>query len=191
MRIAGILLAAGAARRFGGGKLLARLGDGDTIGHRACANLVAAVPEVFAVIRPADDELARELAAAGAGPTVCADAAAGMGASLAHGVQSAAAAGADAVIVALADMPWLRPATLSAVVKALEAGAAVVVPRYHGKRGHPVGFARVHFPELTRLGGDEGARDLIATAAKVRWIDVDDPGVLRDVVVPGDLIPPR
>lgn len=189
MRIAGILLAAGAARRFGGGKLLARLDNGETIGYRACANLAAVVAEVFAVIRGGDDELARELVAAGARPTVCADAAAGMGASLAHGMQTAAASDADAVIVALADMPWIRPATLRAVADSLKQGAAVVVPRYQGRRGHPVGFARVLFPELTRLGGDDGARAVIDAAAGVCWVDVDDPGVLRDVDVPGDLNP--
>ena len=81
MRIAGILLAAGAGTRFGGGKLLAKLADGTTVGRRACANLVAAVPEVIAVVRPGDDELAEELAAAGARVTVCPDAQAGMGAA--------------------------------------------------------------------------------------------------------------
>ncbi len=191
MRIAGILLAAGAGTRFGGGKLLARLDGGSTIGGRACANLLAAVSKVFAVVRTGDDELARELAATGALTTVCADAHSGMGASLAHGVQMAGAGDADAVLVALADMPWIRPATLAAVAAELRRGRALVVPRYQGRRGHPVGFARVHFPELTRLGNDEGARDLIATAANVCWIDVDDPGVLRDVDVPGDLGPQR
>ena len=185
MRIAGILLAAGAARRFGGGKLLAKLDDGSTIGRRACANLIAAVPEVHAVIRAGEDELARELAATGARTTVCADAESGMGASLAHAVRSAL--DADAVIVALADMPWIRPQTLTAVADALRSGATLVVPRYRGRRGHPVGFARLHYPELARLGNDEGARELIAQASDVRWIDVDDPGVLRDVDVAGDL----
>ena len=185
MRIAGILLAAGAATRFGGDKLLATLDDGSTIGRRSCANLVAAVPEVFAVVRAGDDDLAGEFTAAGAQTTVCADAQAGMGASLAHGVRTAG--DADAVIVALADMPWIHPATLAAVAGELRRGASVVVPRYQGRRGHPVGFARMHFPELTRLGNDEGARELIAKAGDVCWIDVDDPGVLRDVDVPGDL----
>lgn len=185
MRIAGILLAAGAAKRFGGDKLLARLDDGTTIGRRSCTNLLASVSEVIAVTRAGDDALTQELVAAGARVTVCPDAAAGMGASLAHGVRTAA--DVDAVIVALADMPWIRASTLAAVAGELRRGESLVVPRYHGARGHPVGFARVHFAALAALGNDEGARELIAQSGDIRRIDVDDPGVLRDVDVPADL----
>jgi len=109
-----------------------------------------------------------------------------MGASLAHGVR--AAGDADAVLIALADMPWIRPDTLAAVVAALQRGEAIVIPRYQGKRGHPVGFGRVHFAELTTLGNDEGARAIVARGEGICWIDVDDPGVLRDVDVPADLV---
>ena len=77
-RIVGILLAAGAGVRFGGGKLLARLPDGASIGTRAAGNLLAALADVTAVVRPGDDALARELAATGATVTVCDDADAGM-----------------------------------------------------------------------------------------------------------------
>jgi len=185
LHIVGILLAAGAGTRFGGGKLLAKLGDGTAVGRRACANLQAAVDDVIAVVRPDDDELALELAAAGARVTFCPDAHAGMGASLAHGAR--AAAGADAVIIALADMPWIEPATLQAVADALRRAEPLVVPRHRGRRGHPVGFGRVHLPALTSLGNDEGAREVIASAPAIHWIDVDDPGVLRDVDTPADL----
>lgn len=186
MHIVGILLAAGAATRFGGGKLLARI-DGVAIGRRACANLLAVTPSMIAVVRPGDESLAAELAAAGARVTVCADAATGMGASLAHGTRAAAAAGADAIIVALADMPWIARATYDAVTAALAAGHTLVVPRLRQERGHPVGFARAHFAALSGLAGDGGARAIIAAAPHIHWIDVDDPGVIRDVDTPADL----
>lgn len=185
MRVAGILLAAGAGTRFGGGKLLASLPGGMAVGCRSCANLLAAVPEVIAVVRPGDEELARQLAALGARVSVCETAQAGMGASLAHGVR--AVGDADAVLIALADMPWILLPTFEAIVAALRRGEQIVVPRHHGKRGHPVGFGRDHFPALTVLGNDEGARLVIANATAIHWIDVDDPGVLRDVDTPNDL----
>ena len=50
MRIVGILLAAGAGTRFGGGKLMAKLDDGMPMGARSCATLVAALGEVIAVV---------------------------------------------------------------------------------------------------------------------------------------------
>ena len=185
MRLAGVLLAAGAGVRFGGGKLLARLPDGGTIGGRSAANLRAVVPHVIAVLRPGDDALASELAALGARTTVCVDADTGMGASLAHGVRSAG--DVDAYVVALADMPWIAADSIARVVGALEAGHALVVPRYRGQRGHPAGFGAAHRDALLALSGDAGARSLIAGATDIHWIDVDDPGIVRDVDVRADL----
>lgn len=187
MRIVGVLLAAGAGTRFGGGKLLAPL-DGVAIGRRSCANLVAAVQSVIAVVRPGDDALAAQLSEAGASVTICALAATGMGASLAHGVREARdTEAADAVMVALADMPWIAPATYRSVRAELEKGAPVAIARYRGARAHPVGFARQHFPALMQLTGDAGARELIARARDIRWVDVDDPGAVRDVDTQQDL----
>ena len=185
MRIVAILLAAGAGVRFGGGKLLAKLPDGAIVGARACANLIEVIPHVIAVVRPGDDALAQQFADAGATVTFCDDASAGMGASLAHGVRFAI--DADAVLVALADMPWIRPQTLVMVADALRDGEPLVAPRCQGQRGHPVGFGSVHFPALIDLHDDQGARDVIAGAAHIRLLDVDDPGVVRDVDTPADL----
>ena len=185
MRIAGILLAAGSGSRFGGGKLLAALPDGTPIGVRSAANLVAVLPETIAVVRPGDAALASALAAAGVRVSVCPGADTGMGASLAHGV--AEAGGADGYVIALADMPWIGATTIQAVADALRHGAAIVVPRHRGQRGHPVGFGAVHRAALLALTGDAGARSLLATATDVWWLDVDDPGTLRDIDVPADL----
>ena len=180
MRIAGILLAAGAGARFGGGKLLAKFADGTTVGRRACANLVAAVADVIAVVRPGDDELAQELAAAGARVTVCPNAQAGMGASLAHGVEAARNAGGW--VIALGDMPRIRPDTIKLVAQALNDGAEIVAPAYRGERGHPVGFSARFRSELTALSGDSGARAVLERHQdKIRLIECDDPGVMFDI----------
>jgi molybdenum cofactor cytidylyltransferase len=156
------------------------------VGVAACRNLIAAVPDVIAVVRPGDAVLAAALSAAGARVIECPRADDGMGASLACGVQ--AASDADGWIVALADMPWIRPETIARVAAAIKAGAIVAAPFHAGERGHPVGFARPCGAALSALRGDEGARSVIAAHrdAFVR-IGVDDPGVLRDVDTPRDL----
>jgi molybdenum cofactor cytidylyltransferase len=112
-----------------------------------------------------------------------------MGASLACGV--VAAKDADAWVVALADMPWIAPATIGAVACQLNAGADIVAPTYRGVRGHPVGFARRHYAALAALTTDIGARSLIDCSDRLTLIAVDDPGVTRDVDTPDDLQPPR
>jgi molybdenum cofactor cytidylyltransferase len=196
MRIVGILLAAGRATRFGGAMLLAPLASGSSrgspaqaIGSVAAQHLVDALAEAIAVVRPGDARLAQRLRDAGLSTVECAHAAAGMGASLACGV--VAAKDADAWVVALADMPWIAPATIGAVACQLNAGADIVAPTYRGVRGHPVGFARRHYAALAALTTDIGARSLIDCSDRLTLIAVDDPGVTRDVDTPDDLQPPR
>jgi molybdenum cofactor cytidylyltransferase len=193
MHLTGVLLAAGRGARFGGAKLLAPLpaaahgaGAGTAIGVASCLHLLAALPEVVAVVRPGDSMLASLLRAAGAQVIACPRADEGMGASLACGVL--AAGGADAWIVALADMPWIDPATVAQVADAVRDGAEIVATTHIGVRGHPVGFARRHFAALTGLGGDEGAISILAAHHDaVRLIEVADSGVLRDVDTRADI----
>lgn len=194
-RIVGVLLAAGRGARFGGDKLLAslpqRAGAESAVGLGVASAhaLVAVLPGAVAVVRPADAALSAQLAAAGLRVVPCAHADDGMGASFACGV--AASADADGWIVALADMPWISSSTIRAVADAVAAGAAIVAPRHRGRRGHPVGFSRVHRDALIALTGDAGARSIIDDHRDaVTWINVDDPGVLRDVDTRDDLRPP-
>jgi molybdenum cofactor cytidylyltransferase len=182
----GVLLAAGRGVRFGGAKLLARLPDGVCVGAAAARHLLAAIPDVVAVVRPDDHALAAALGASGARIVRCADAADGMGASLACGVR--ATAGAAGWIVALADMPWIDPGTIARVANAVREGAAVAAPFHAGERGHPVGFGAACYAELAALTGDEGAKSVIAAHRdRVTRIDVDDPGIRRDVDTRQDL----
>jgi molybdenum cofactor cytidylyltransferase len=191
--ITGLLLAAGSGTRFGGGKLLASLpaashgvAAGTPIGVAACFHLAAALPRVVALVRPRDAALREHLRATGVEVVECARAHEGMGATLACGVE--VTADASGWIVALADMPWIAPATIEAIAARLRQGASIVAPMHAGQRGHPGGFAAPWFSELAALAGDEGARSVIARhAAAVQTIEVDDPGVLRDVDLRRDL----
>jgi molybdenum cofactor cytidylyltransferase len=184
--IVGILLAGGAATRFGSNKLLHPLPGGTPIAVASLRNLKAALPRVVAVLRPGADSLAQLLRAEGADVTVCDRADEGMGTTLAHAVRhSGKAAG---WVVALADMPFIRPDTIRRVAERLAAGAALVAPRYAGERGHPVGFAGRFGPALAGLTGDAGARELVrAEAGALELVDCDDPGVVRDIDTPADL----
>lgn len=184
--IVGILLAAGSASRFGGGKLLARLEDGTPLGVRALHTLLACVDSVVAVVRPNDDALARVLAENGAKVTECPYAADGMGRSLAWAIRATPLA--RAWVVALADMPWIRTTTAQRIADALGNGAALVAAAHRGQRGHPVGFSRQFFAELAALSGDDGAKTILRMhAAELQLIETDDGGVSRDVDTPGDL----
>lgn len=184
--IVGILLAAGSGSRFGSDKLLHPLADGTPMGLAAARRLRPACDRVLAVVRPDSVELAAQLAAAGFELVVSAASLQGMGHSLAAGVRAAPDAGGW--LIALADMPFIAPASYGRVAAGLRDGGSIVMPEYQGRRGHPVGFARQWGGQLARLTGDEGARRIVAgfPDAVVRC-DVDDPGIVRDVDQAADL----
>jgi molybdenum cofactor cytidylyltransferase len=184
--MAAILLAAGAGTRFGGDKLLHPLEDGVAIAAHAARNLVAVLPDVFAVVRWGDFPLYDMLEQEGCQVTMFQGAARGMGASLAHGV--AQARGADGWVVALADMPRIAPDTIRTIITALQKGALIAAPVYKGERGHPVGFGASLRDELLTLDGDQGARAIVERHRDaVKLIECDDPGILVDVDRKGDL----
>jgi molybdenum cofactor cytidylyltransferase len=184
--IVGILLAAGAATRFGADKLRALLPDGTPVALASARALLAGTDRALAVLRPEQPELGELLAAQGMQLVVCRDAVTGMGASLACGVR--AAHDAAGWVIALADMPFLHGATVVAVAQAVRTGAAIAAPVWNGRRGHPVGFDRQWYPALAALRGDTGARELLAAHAdRITWVGCDDPGITRDIDLRSDL----
>lgn len=184
----GILLAAGLGLRFdpsgARNKLMQPLTSGDSVAVASARNLLAALPMVLAVVRPGADAVAGQLHAIGCEVIECPNAALGMGASLVHALsRTREAAG---WIVALADMPFVQPATCIALIDVIRLGADIAAPTFRGRRGNPVAFGRAHLPELLRLGGDQGARSLL-TAYPVTEIAVDDAGICRDIDTATDL----
>jgi molybdenum cofactor cytidylyltransferase len=200
----GLLLAAGRGRRFDASgarnKLLQKL-DGVPVAHRSARALAAGCDEIWAVVGPhAPAELRATLQQAGARLIVCENADLGMGHSLACGAQAMLDANvdanaADAVLVMPADMPWMQARSVRAVSDAwlhlpasAQPEAIVLAMTPDGQRGHPVAFGRAHLPALSRLSGDQGARDLLRQHPLIRII-LDDAGIVRDVDAPHDLSP--
>lgn len=184
----GILLAGGRGTRFDPSgtldKLQQLLPNARTVAVTAATNLLAAVTHVVAVVRPDAGDLARELAQLGCEVVVCDDAANGMARSLVCGLMHAP--DAAGWVIALADMPFVQRATISALVAALAAGADIASPVYQGVRGNPVAFAAARRPDLLQLTGDEGARSMLKKSC-VTEITVADPGIRQDIDIPADL----
>lgn len=186
MKPVGVLLAAGNSTRFGGNKLTHLLDSGDTIGLRSGRHLISELDECIAVVRNTDIELGDDLSHLGFKIVIQPNPEAGMGNSLSRAIR--ASKGADAWIISLADMPWIKSETLRQVIAGVNSGAPITAPVYHGKRGHPVGFNRCFRDELLALDGDAGARTLIcAHAEMIQLINVNDSGIRRDIDTLEDL----
>ncbi len=189
--VVAILLAAGHGRRFDASgktnKLLSPLVD-KTVVETTAGNILAAQIPVLAVIRPEQSELRRRLEALGCEVTGSAMAQHGMGHSLA-----AAAARliegdepAPAALICLADMPFIRSSTYSAVAEAVVANDVVVAAAHNGVRGNPVGFPNRYLVALATLSGDSGAGSVLRASAH-RLLECNDAAVLRDIDTPADL----
>lgn len=186
MTVVALVLAAGQGSRFGADKRRAVLGDGRSLLQHSVERALAVFDEVRVVLR--DGEGAEVLGLPGACRIVPSpEAGLGMGHSLAAGAASLSDCDALAVAIVLGDMPWILPHTYRRLVEAADP-AAIVVPRYQGQNGHPVLFGRDYWPELAGLSGDEGARSVLQRhRGRVRVLDVDDSGAVRDVDTPAAL----
>jgi len=88
-------------------------------------------------------------------------------------------ADAGGVLFTLVDHPNARDST---IVRLLGHAEPVVIPRYQGRRGHPVWFAAALIPEFLALDASQSARTVLERrAGEIRYVDVDDPSILDDV----------
>ena len=189
--IGAIILAAGDSRRFGSDKRKSRLADGTLLVARSIHNALATFDAVLVVLRCDDQAFSKELEATFANPvfrTFCAPRSSlGMGHSLANAIGQVD--NWDGAFVFLADMPFVRLSTPRLLKATLESHpASIVVPVHGGNHGHPVGFSRCFFDEIEQLGGDKGAKPVMARHPEAVFeIHVDDRGVLEDIDTPEDL----
>lgn len=92
----------------------------------------------------------------------------------------------DAVLLCLADHPFVTTAVIDAVIDAFEAtGRPIIVPSYGGRRGHPTLFAGAVFNDLLSAPLDQGARAVVwAHADEVLELPTDESGIVADIDTP-------
>lgn len=188
-RAVAVVTAAGSAERFGGRKLLASI-DGEPLLDRTIRALLdGGVSEVIVVVgTDGRAELERDVNAmndARVRPVENHDPSRGMFSSIQEGV---ATASGDALLIMPGDMPFVRPETVRAVIAKYRERPAIVSPRYRGKRGHPVAMPLALREEIRATPSSATLHEVIKKHADARVdLDVDDPGVVRDVDTPADL----
>jgi molybdenum cofactor cytidylyltransferase len=196
-KLEAVVLAAGAARRFGGGKLTAPYGGGVLIDGALAAAFAAPVRSVT-VVTGTDAQAVEAAVRAYAGRSGqsarlrivhAPDHAEGMAASLRAGIASLPPDAAGAFVF-LGDMPRVPLAVLAPLADRLAAGDLCAAPMFEGKRGHPTAFAAALFPDLLALSGDEGARKVLQRIGPA-LVEAPDEGVLFDVDEVADLAPKK
>lgn len=184
--VAGVVLAAGSSSRMGRNKLLLELG-GETVIRRAVRAAVdGGLDPVVVVLGHEAERVRAELSGLPFRAVLNPDHARGVGTSLLVGVAEVPISAA-ALVVLLADMPFVTASMIGAVVERHRAtGAPVVVSRYGETEAPPTLFDRSLFAELLAIAGDRCARQVARRheqeAAVVAW----PAQALRDLDVAGD-----
>lgn len=189
-RVHGVLLAAGTSSRFGEeNKLLATV-EGKPIVRHAAETLLGADLAVTVVLGHERERVREALGDLDVTFVEAENYAAGQSRSLRRGIEAVQdrRPAVDAVLIALGDMPDVSSATVARLRAAYEtARRSALATAYEGQRGNPVLFDAEHFDALTATDGDTGGRAVLLNAEDAALIETGDPGVVRDVDLPGDL----
>jgi molybdenum cofactor cytidylyltransferase len=188
LRFGAVILAAGASTRMGTPKQLLEL-EGKPLVVRAVEAALASPAWPVVVVLGAHEEQIRPALARL--PVLIAENAAwseGMASSIRTGVMTLGqfSRAIDAVVIALCDQPAFSAAVIAQLVAAQRTtGRSIVAAHYHGRNGAPALFMREHFPALTALTGEEGARALLnGDPSQIATVDL--PALALDLDTPGD-----
>ena len=174
---AGLILAAGESRRMGSPKALLPYRQ-TTFLDALCRLLAAQCSPVIVVLGASADEI-RARSAGPATFVVNADYQSGQTTSMQCGLR-AVPPHAEGVLFTLVDHPAVTPETVARLLSA--PFPLLRVPRYQGRRGHPIWFSRELIPEFLALGNDGAARDVVHRHRdRTGFLDLDDPGIVADI----------
>lgn len=180
-KVALVLLAAGHSRRFNDGDKLAE----PFLDKPLAYHVVTALERVpFRVRIAIVSDTALDFASLGYEVVENPDPTLGQARSLCFGVEAAREAGAEAVLVALADMPRVTAAHVYRLLDRYDGPAAVVASSDGVQPMPPALFGKDQFDTLLALDGDEGGRDLIrrghhVVTSDAELVDIDTQDDLR------------
>ena len=181
--IAGLILAAGESSRMGRDKALLDF-RGQSFLETAVTTLKSAcIAPVVVVLGHHAEEILRATDLEAVQVVVNENYSLGQTSSLQAGLRAMADLEIEALILWLVDHPAVQPETVMKLIAEFQnSRAPVIIPRYQRERGHPVLISRALFTELLELTPGDGANTVIRKHRdKTHWVEVDDPGVRKDI----------
>lgn len=180
-----VLLAAGAGKRFGGGKLLHEI-DGEPMIALALKLLDGfSFAARICVTRADAGEIQQRALNSGFPVAINPDPERGVGTSVAIATEAILAKEPklDGILYAVADQPYLTPASVGKLIDAFEQHPHEIVSlSFQNKRGNPAIFPPEFYPELCALKEDIGGGAVIREhPERLRLVETDDARELRDI----------
>ncbi|WP_349598671.1 nucleotidyltransferase family protein [Thalassospira sp. NFXS8] len=160
MKLAGLILAAGESKRFGGRKQLAKLNGKPMLQHTVDHLEPLFGKDLFVVLGAFHDEIRPHIKHP-VNIVINPDWPAGMGTSIAAGIGEICRYGAyDGILIALADQMKIGTAQYLSLINQFEKNR-IVASRYGNKNAVPAIFPASLFTQLASLNTQTGARELL------------------------------
>ncbi|HYT58219.1 MAG TPA: nucleotidyltransferase family protein [Verrucomicrobiae bacterium] len=187
--IVGVVLSAGESSRMGRPKALLPI-EGQTFLERIVAALKKTqVGKIIVVLGHDAENMTREIKHLPVEVLINSDYQLGQLSSLQTAVRHLQSdEHCDGMLVHLVDHPYIDGKLVDLMIQRFyERGKLIIVPRYQGKRGHPVIFSRSLFRELLDAPMEQGAKAVVnAHAKETLEIVADDEGVTIDIDTPDE-----
>jgi molybdenum cofactor cytidylyltransferase len=182
-----VIIAAGESSRLGHPKQLVLWKKRPLIRHTASVALQASLGPVAVVLGAINEGCRSALQGLPIRIVHNPDWAAGMGGSIACGVNSLMDAKIESIIVMLCDQPMIDVDHLKKLEEeSHRLGRGIVATRCRGMNGPPVLFPSSFFVQLRTLRGNQSARSLLHAAPLLSWVPC--PAAACDLDTPEDLL---
>jgi len=179
---AGLLLAAGASKRFGSPKQLLDWGGITLIEHAINTIRNSGIDDLIVVLGDSYDEISTKVPV-DVRIVINNDYGEGKSTSIKAGLKEIERLGRDHVMIFLVDQPFLRVKDISNILDVYknEEKAGIIATRVKGVIIQPVLYHKKHFGNLCRLIADQGGKTLIQQAKDVVFVESDNTKLLLDI----------
>jgi molybdenum cofactor cytidylyltransferase len=183
------ILAAGQSQRMGQPKALVPFQGLSFVEHLITATRHARIGVTRVVLGAGANEIRAKLTVDAGAIVVNSDWPKGQLSSVHAAIRSLPAGGSEGLMICPVDHPLISPHLVAQLVGAFDASRkAVVLPKYHGRRGHPVIFRAGLYEELLAAPMAVGARQVVWDhAAEVTEVETEEEGVVLNLNDPETL----
>jgi molybdenum cofactor cytidylyltransferase len=187
--ITALILAAGQSKRMGQPKMLLPWGKTTVLGQVIDVFKAAGIEDILVVTGGAK-ELVEALVGTSARTVFNPGFAEGEMLSSIQAGLAELKPGTEAVLIGLGDQPQVQERSVRLVVEEYtQSKASLVVPSFQMRRGHPWLVARPHWGEILKMEPSETPRDFLNRhSADIRYVEINDPGILKDLDTPEDYL---
>jgi molybdenum cofactor cytidylyltransferase len=181
--LAAAILAAGESKRMGQPKALVPFQGSSFVEHLIAATRHARVGITRVVLGSGAEGIRAQLKIDPAWVVVNGDWPKGQLSSIHAAIRSLPAGATEGILVCPVDHPLISAHLVAALIAAFDAGGKMIgLPKYRGRRGHPVIFRAELYGELLAASAEVGARQVVWNhAAEVTEVETDEEGVILNL----------